>query len=123
MSEVNAVANTASSEAPDVCELKLPCTLPAKAHGWQTMSVIEDMNDLDPHGEAKIHVALDLDTGEYDVESWGVYLVHVARAIARDYQGCLETDREDGDLFAALIDGFIEQVERIKEKQEKEVKR
>jgi hypothetical protein len=39
-------------------------------------------------------------------EAWGKYLAETARAMARDHADYLFTDRKDGDLFAAICDGF-----------------
>jgi hypothetical protein len=39
-----------------------------------------------------------------DAEDWGDFLAHVALVVARDEP--LETDRDDGDRFAAIVDGF-----------------
>jgi hypothetical protein len=44
-------------------------------------------------------------------EDWGDLLAHVAHVIARDDEE-LETEREDGDRFAAIVDGFAASVER-----------
>ena len=79
--------------------LGLPATLPDGANVFQTISVIDDMNN-----DCKIHVEL-ADIMEA-AESWGYYLAEVARAIARDHANYLETDREDGDLFADICNGF-----------------
>jgi hypothetical protein len=106
--EVNEAANTAH-----VSELKLPNTLPANAHGYEMIRVIEDMNDLDQHGAAKIHVALADDVD--DAENLGAYLADVAWAVVRDCGDWLETDREGGDLFAALVEGFNERAMELKE--------
>jgi hypothetical protein len=86
--------------AETICLLSLPATLPDDARVYQTISVIEDMNDDD----RKIHVEF-ADMMDF-AESWGMYLVDVARAMVRDYGESFETEREDGDLFAAICDGF-----------------
>jgi hypothetical protein len=44
-------------------------------------------------------------------EDWGDFLAHVAQVIAHDNEN-LETAREDGDRFAAIVDGFAASVER-----------
>jgi hypothetical protein len=43
-------------------------------------------------------------------EEWGGFLANIAHVIARDDEH-LETDREDGDRFAAIVDGFARAVE------------
>jgi hypothetical protein len=39
-------------------------------------------------------------------ENWGGYLRELARSMARDYSETLLTERPDGNLFAAMCDGF-----------------
>jgi hypothetical protein len=80
--------------------LPLPYTFPDTGFAYQLLSVVEDHND-----DCKMHVEL-ADSMDY-AESWGAYLADVARVIARDYAEHLETNRTDGDLFAALCSGFI----------------
>jgi hypothetical protein len=79
-------------------ELPYPHTLACDARGYEMLRVIEDMNK-------NIHVALS-DSFDY-AEDWGSYLAEVAQVVARDYSYVLETRREDGDLFAAVLDGFL----------------
>jgi hypothetical protein len=85
--------------------LPLPPTFPDRGgSGFQMLSVIEDMDDDD----CKIHVRL-AEVLDY-AESWGEFLAHVARAIARDCDHLDTWKRDDGDLFLAICEGFQEQV-------------
>ena len=63
------------------------------------LSVIDDMND-----DCKIYVTI-ADMMQ-SAEAWGQYLADVARAMARDDADYLIADREDGNLFRAICDGF-----------------
>jgi hypothetical protein len=98
------MSNITDEEEPWM--LKLPDTFPDNGRPAQYISVIEDVNaqDRDRGGVDVMHVNL-FEVMDY-AESWGSYLADVARVIARDYADCLHTNREDGDLFAALCDGF-----------------
>jgi len=88
---------------PETYLLGLPHTFPDTGFAYELLSVVEDHND-----DCKMHVAIE---DFFDnAESWGEYLADVARVIARDYAGCFETTRTDGDLFAAICDGFNERV-------------
>jgi hypothetical protein len=86
---------------PESEMLPLPYTFPDTGFAYQLLSVVEDHND-----DCKMHVEL-ADSMDY-AESWGAYLADVARVIARDYAGYLDTTRDDGDLFAAMCSGFAE---------------
>jgi hypothetical protein len=97
--ELLARAKALVSREPECEMLPLPYTFPDNGSAYQLLSVVEDMND-----ECKMHVEL-ADSMDY-AESWGAYLANVARVIARDHADHLDTVREDGDLFAALCDGF-----------------
>lgn len=88
--------------------LRLPPTLPDDASVFQTISVIDDCNN-----GCKVHVEL-ADIMDC-AESWGMYLADVARTIARDARDCgwPHTDRDDGDVFKAICDGFSERSKNI----------
>jgi Domain of unknown function (DUF5076) len=84
--------------------LELPYTLPDNAYAVQVLSVFEDQNN-----DCAIHVnfAESLDhASENYAEMWGWYLADAAHAMVRDYARCLLTDRDDGDLLAAIRDEF-----------------
>lgn len=69
-------------------ELPYPQTLPGTKTGFETMRVIEDMDD-----DYKVHVEL---ASIFDMPiSWGAYLAGVAEAIARDYAGVFGDDALD----------------------------
>ena len=53
-------------------------------------------------------------------ESWGAELAHIACTIARDYADCLGTNREDGDLLAAIVDGFKDGLRKLTEQAAKQ---
>jgi hypothetical protein len=89
--------------------LPLPDTLPDHDRVTHTISVFEHCTD----DGLTTHVVIG-DPGIDMAESWGIYLAGVARLIARDYGDCLDTLRPDGDLFAALCDGFLESITKEK---------
>ncbi len=99
-------ASAATELEPDVQLLAVPHTFPNNGSGLETLIVIDDCND-----NCRIHVALAdvIDDGE----TWGMYLADIVRAIARDHS-YLCTDRPDGDLFAAICDGFASRVAQLK---------
>jgi hypothetical protein len=79
---------------------------------------VQLVNDYDPHFEL-LKVTIDKRTGEEHVEladaldfaeSWGITLADIALTVARQD---LVTDREDGDLFAAVMDGFNEGLRKL----------
>jgi hypothetical protein len=95
-----------------IVELPLPDSLPANAKGVETLRVIEDMNDLDPHGQPKIHIT----TIDDPDDAWGVDLANIARAVVRDYSMRFALNRGDEhDLFAVLTVGFDTQVKKIQQ--------
>jgi hypothetical protein len=77
--------------------LPLPHTLPDDASAYEMLSVVEDINFA-------VHVNF-AEVMDY-AESWGTYLAHVAYIMTRDHADYLYTVRPDGDLFAAMCDGF-----------------
>ena len=88
--------------------LPLPDTLPDHDRVTNIISVFEHQTDHD----FTIHVVRG-DNGMDEAESWGRYLADVARLIAREdcpSPNCLGTMRPDGDLFAAICDGFLESI-------------
>jgi hypothetical protein len=64
---------------------------------YQTLSVVEDADN-----EMHVEIADMMQAAE----AWGHLLCDVARVMARDHADYLITDRADGDLFAAFVDGF-----------------
>lgn len=50
---------------------------------------------------------VEISTGT-NAEGWGMILAHIAYAMTLQHSNYLETDREDGDLFAGICDGFLE---------------
>jgi hypothetical protein len=56
----------------------------------------------------EVYVRLDGITKTNLAEDVGAFFVEVARAIVRDHGKSLETKRSDGDVFAAICDGFKE---------------
>lgn len=93
--------------------LPLPDTLPDHDRVFHTISVFEHQTDDD----FTIHVVRG-DNGMDMAELWGVYLADVARLIARDdcpSPNYLDTNRPDGDLFAAICDSFIERSKELLE--------
>jgi hypothetical protein len=105
-SEGNFPGELTKAAKPESEMLPLPYTFPDTGFAYQLLSVVEDHND-----DHKMHVEL-ADSMDY-AESWGSYLCEVARVIVRDYLEYLETDRADGDLFAAMCDGFVSNMARI----------
>src|SRR5262245_33506820 len=58
-------------------------------------------------GEPEVYVEI-LHEGTC-AEGWGRDLAQIARAMAHQHSNYLETDRDDGDLFAGIVDGFLEE--------------
>jgi hypothetical protein len=40
-------------------------------------------------------------------EDWGTRLAFIVRAMAEQHSNYLQTDRDDGDVFAGICDGFF----------------
>ena len=80
------------------CEmLDLPVTMPDDGYGYQLLSVVEDM-----HQECKMHVVIE--PVFVDPLSWGIYLVEIARLIARDYADDFKST--EAEVFAAICEGI-----------------
>ena len=102
--ELAAEAELEAKLARNIINLGYPCTLPSNLkEGYELLRVIVDTTDYKNH---KIHVTIAYE-GTY-AEAWGANLAEVALAMAKQHVNYLETDREDGDLVAAIRDGFNE---------------
>jgi hypothetical protein len=96
--------------------LLFPDDMPDDAYTVQTLSVVEDHAN-----DRMVHVVISsLGRGLDDGESWGGYLANVANEIAYQYAEYLEASRDDGDLFAAICDGFHQEEQRLRQHQIKE---
>jgi hypothetical protein len=67
---------------------------------WKMMAVYQVEGDM--------HVSLNSATVADTAEEMGAFLVEVALAIAHDYRNSFKTERADGDVCAAICDGFKE---------------
>jgi hypothetical protein len=63
------------------------------------------------NGEPEVYVEI-LHEGTC-AEGWGMDLARIARAMAYQHANYLETNREDGDLFAGICDGFMDEARSI----------
>jgi hypothetical protein len=85
----------------------------ANAHKLDGVCEMLTVYQLD---EVKLHVSLKnivsdrvaMEGAHYSAEGMGAFLTEVALAIAGEYRECFKTERADGDLFAAICDGFKE---------------
>jgi len=86
---------------------------PGSLEKWHQVISSEEACEL-------MRVVVDTDTDDLELyveilhecvyaEDWGTRLALVARVMAQQHSRYLHTEREDGDLFAAIVDGFMDE--------------